>query len=439
MRLETSAAVARVVGTRLTLSVDGGDTTLAVEEGVVALEARSAPEREARVAAGETASVHGGTLSTPCALSTAALWRERAQVEELVAPTADELAFRSIPWQTAISQARRLAAAAHAPILAWIGWGPPMGGCDVTTLDERRRILHDPRVLGLIGAHCIPLACDDWWLRRRGDADGPRLRAAMRALYPHTSIGTSLYLLDSELTPLACFHVEEPTDEVASQLAQALRAAHAPDLPSPAPWQAGTGVDAAPAPPAGSLLLSVASRRLARADGVLVAGAAASVVGLDRCWLAPAEWRALIPAGESATLPAGITQKLARQLCVDHTRDERGAWTAEALRSATIIARRARDAGGASLVELRGHFRLEDDPQRCEADLAGTLVLDGAIGAERITQVHLALLLQAGLGGTSPGGESAPLVGLSVGLDQGPDAAAVPPCGMRGLDYFDTP
>ncbi len=360
-----------------------------------------------------------------------ALWRERERVAFLVAPTTDELAWRAIHWQTAIGQARRLAAQTHAPILAWVGWGTPLGACDGETLDMRRRILRDPRIQALISMHCVPLALDGWRLVRRADADGQRLHAVVHALDPHSGTGVGLYLLDGQLAPIAMFHVEWSEDEVASRLDAALKAAHAPAQPAPMPWSAGSGADAAPAPPAGALLLTVASRQLQRHDGALTADGTAPGGGLDRCWLAPAEWRALIPDGPAATLPAAITVKLARQL-VDHSRDERGPWPATSVRAGSITACRVHQGVVAQVVELRGHLSLADDDRRCEADLAGTLNLEGAPGAERIVDLHLVLLLHAG---DAPGRP----VGLALGLDPGADAAAVPPCGMRDLDYFDSP
>lgn len=269
----------------------------------------------------------------------------------------------------------------------------------------------NPDMIKLIASSFIPVAGDDWYQRRRDDAEGrffrsvanqgPRKGAGDK---PGGSTRQGIYTF----TPsgkLLSYKNAQDADNMLASVKEGLRKWNA--LPAaerragavkvPELGQVDRQYDRAA--PADGLVLKVFTRVLDRGkDGRYARGTSSKAGGhqaaRDHLWLTKAEWQALIPAapaeGQTFAMPAAITYRLARFHLLDNTRGEPDFWTKADVRKADLTWKVAKATDAALTLELSGTALLatsanaESAARGYDVALTGTLVYDRK--AARVTR-----------------------------------------------------
>jgi hypothetical protein len=207
----------------------------------------------------------------------------------------------------------------------------------------------DKDVVRMATEDFVSVAADDWYQRRRDDAEGAFFRKVAdqgdrKGVDGSTRQG--IYVLTASGKLLAYKNHQDP--EVMKDV---LRRALAEWKKLPADERAPGSVKVGDAgkvdpryartPPEGGLILNVSTRILDQdGKGRLCKGSCEFPGGdraaRDHCWLTKAEWESLVPAepkkGDSAPLPAAVALRLARHHLVDNTRGEASSWRPEQVR-----------------------------------------------------------------------------------------------------------
>src|SRR5207247_866424 len=195
--------------------------------------------------------------------------------------------------------------------------------------------------------HFIPVAADEWALRRQVDEEGeffnrvadqgPLKRGGSRqGIYAMSAGGRFLFHAWGDVSP----------DGLRQKLREALRSFNAlpPKERAAGLVQVAERIKLDPehnrTPPAGTLILNVYSRPLARKGDALCACDERVVLdnkisvpvlsAYDHVWITEPEWKAMFPAkakkGDTLPLPPIIAKRIARFHLVDNTRGEPGYW-----------------------------------------------------------------------------------------------------------------
>ncbi len=242
----------------------------------------------------------------------------------------------------------------------------------------------------------IPVACDDWYQRRRDDAEG-RFFRSVADQGPRKGAGggtrQGIYMLTADGKLLAYKNAGQAPDVMRDTLKHGLREwAKLPEArrkPGAVKVPDHGKVDEryARTPPPGGLILKVFTRILDRKDGECVRGTCGSKWGdnaaRDHLWLTAAEWKSLIPAapkkGEKTDVPERIVERVLRFHLIDNTRGEPPFWTREQIRKKemTLTVEEASDAevvlrlDGAAL--LADHADADKAKRGFDARLLGRL------------------------------------------------------------------
>jgi hypothetical protein len=200
----------------------------------------------------------------------------------------------------------------------------------------------------------VPVTGDDWYQRRREDAEGKFFRSVVDQ-GPRKGDGGStrqgIYCLTADGKLLAYKNAGQAPDVMREVLKQGL--AEWRKLPEsrrkPGAVQVGSvgQIDGrfSRTPPPGGLIINVYARCLDRdAKGELCDAACEKGRGdeasRDHLWLTEAEWRSLVPAGaksgDTFPLPDKIADRIFRFHLLDNTRGEPNMWSREEVRSRAI-------------------------------------------------------------------------------------------------------
>jgi hypothetical protein len=195
----------------------------------------------------------------------------------------------------------------------------------------------------------VPVTGDDWYERRRDDAEG-RFFRGVADQGPRKGEGGStrqgIYCFTADGHLLAFRNNQDPAG-VRDLLRQGLRAWEA--LPAerrrPGAVHVGDAGDADAryrrVPPAGGLVVNVYTRILDHAgDGGLCAGTCGVAGGdhaaHDHLWITRDEWKALVPEkakkGDRVPLPPAVAERILRFHLVDNTRGEPPQWRRDEVR-----------------------------------------------------------------------------------------------------------
>lgn len=204
----------------------------------------------------------------------------------------------------------------------------------------------------------VPVAADDWYQRRRQDAEGEFFRAVADQ-GPRKGEGGStrqgIYCLTAAGRLLAYKNAGQAPDVMREILRDGLAAWRALPEADRRPGAVAVPGDAGRVddrysrrPPEGGLVLDVFTRALDRNDdGKSYSDADCSLGGgdeaaRDHLWLTRDEWRSLIPTqavvGRSAPVPEAIVRRIARFHLVDDTRGEPPFWSGDEVRAAELTA-----------------------------------------------------------------------------------------------------
>ncbi|HZU34625.1 MAG TPA: hypothetical protein VFA18_01880 [Gemmataceae bacterium] len=262
----------------------------------------------------------------------------------------------------------------------------------------------DPQIIRMAREDFIPVVGDDWYERRRQDAEGEFFRRVSDAagrgnhdadggptrqsIYCLTASGKLLYAKNAGQLPSEMRKALRWGLEAWNKLPEAERrpgAIHVPELkPDPAFDRSL---------PSGGLILKTYTRALRRTAKGSLEPADVRMGGvrvspqIDHVWITEPEWRALVPAepkvGQRLPVPATLTQRLCRYHLVDSTIGEPVFWTAKQVRSArfNLVVEQVTPTG--VRLRLEGTALLTTHPQIRYADRGYDVRLLGHLDYDR--------------------------------------------------------
>jgi hypothetical protein len=223
----------------------------------------------------------------------------------------------------------------------------------------------DAEIVRLATEEFVAVAADDWYQRRRNDAEGsffisvanqgPRKGeggATRQGIYCLTADGQLLAYKNAGQNPGVMREVIQEGLEKWKRLPQSKRSPGAVKVGEPDSEDA----QYARTPPKRGLVVNVFSRLLDREGPQSYADAACAIgrgdeAGRDHLWLTEAEWKSLVPSGtktvERFPVPSQIAERILRFHLVDNTRGEPPMWRREDIRSSelTVTVEETSDAG----------------------------------------------------------------------------------------------
>ena len=212
----------------------------------------------------------------------------------------------------------------------------------------------DPDIVRMATEDFVPVACDDWYQRRRQDAEGEFFRQVSdqspRGHQNATRQGIYLFTAGGKL--LAYKNAGQNADV----MREVLRDALAKWAKLPASERAPGAVRVPPldqldkgyvrTPPAGGLILNVHARALEKTKGSTGVADAVCRTGdgdeasRDHLWITADEWRAMVPkdakVGAKVALPPAVVHRIVRFHLIDNTRGEPPMWTREDVKAAEL-------------------------------------------------------------------------------------------------------
>ncbi len=235
----------------------------------------------------------------------------------------------------------------------------------------------DPEIIKLASEKFIPVTVDDWYQRRRQDAEGKFfIKVANQG--PRKGQGGStrqgIYCLTADGELLAFKNAGNSTEATREQLTLAL--AKFGKLPANRRLPGAVAIEAfgkpdanyVRTPPVNGLILRVHGRILDNKDGE-ICKASCDFPGGDRAsrdflWLTANEWKALIPKpelGHTYSLPASVKKRIARFCLIDNTRGEPEFWKGADVRKADFTLKVTEITAEKIEVSLVGNALLADD------------------------------------------------------------------------------
>jgi hypothetical protein len=322
----------------------------------------------------------------------------------------------------------------------------------------------DPEIIALARTKFVPVCADDWYQRRRKDAEGEFFRKVADQ-GPRKGEGGStrqgIYCLTADGELLAYKNAGQLVKETRDQLTRALRkwaalpagrrdpgAVTVPPHGPPDPAYARTV-------PAGGLVVRVHARILERKGGDLVRGscefAGGDKAARDFLWVTADEVKRLAPpaaaVGTRYPVPAKVAERILRFHLLDNTRGEPSAWGKEDVRAQELTLTVTAAAADAVDLRLDGSAVLATAADADRADRGYDVRLLGTLryrpGKGTFDRFEAAALGEHWGVGTYTGKGVRPgrgLLGVAFGLaDPAVPANRVPPQGARvKTEYFGT-
>lgn len=247
----------------------------------------------------------------------------------------------------------------------------------------------------------VPVAADDWYQRRRDDAEGKFFRdvanqGPRKGEGGATRQGIYCFTADGKL--LAYKNAGQNPEAMRDTLRQGLR--EWKKLPEDRRKPGAVTVEEVEkkdsrytrTPPAGGLIVTVYTRILDREKDGYCKGTCKTLGGdkaaRDHLWLTEAEWKSLLPAnpkkGDKAALPEKIGERILRFHLIDNTRGEPPMWRKEDIRSheITLVVDEATETRLSLRVE--GSALLATSGDTDKADRGFDVRLLGYIGYDRV-------------------------------------------------------
>jgi hypothetical protein len=318
----------------------------------------------------------------------------------------------------------------------------------------------DAKIIELVNEHFIPVAADDWFQRRRQDAEGEFFRkiadqgprkgqggSTRQGIYAFTADGKLLqYRNHQDPNVMRGFLVAALKAWNTIPAAQRAKGAvQVPDL---------SKVDArfAPALPKDALIVNVYARILDRTDDFFCHGSCKFPGGQrashDHLWIRADEWQALLAKdarkGQHIAVPEKLMYRMARYHVVDNTRGEPPMWARQDVRSAEVKLVVEEVTAREVRIKLTGAIMLASDTDPKAAKRGYDVSLLGEIRYEpvqrRIMKFSVVALGEHWGEGTFTGGARPGRNPFGVAFELAdPSRAAdrVPPQGIRdGGNYY---
>lgn len=272
----------------------------------------------------------------------------------------------------------------------------------------------DAEIVKMAREDYVPVACDDWYQRRRQDAEGDFFRQVSdqgpRGHGDDTRQGIYMLTADGEL--LAYKNAGQNAEVMRevlkgalgkwNKLSESRRKPGAVTVPDAGRLDGGYTRKA----PAGGLVVNVYARALEKSAAMGTVSDAVCKLGdgdeasRDHLWLTADEWRSLVPkdakAGDRFPVAPGITRRITRFHLIDNTRGEPPMWRREDVRTAELNATVREADASHVLVRLEGEALLatEGDPASSkrgyDAAVLGYVRYDKA--ADRVDRFDLVAL-----------------------------------------------
>ena len=306
----------------------------------------------------------------------------------------------------------------------------------------------------------VPVAADDWYQRRREDAEGKFFRdvsnqgprkgeggATRQGIYCFTADGKLLTYKNAGQAPDVMRETLRLGLREWKKLPEERRkpgAVKVDDLDKSDPRYTRT-------PPPGGLIVNVYTRILDRDKGELCKGTCKTLGGdkaaRDHLWLTESEWKAMVPAepkkGDWSSLSAKVIERILRFHLTDNTRGEPPMWRREDIRSQELTLTVEEVSPATIRLKLEGSALLATNADVAKAErgfdvrLLGTLQYDRTKKSiERFSVVAVGDHWGQGsfTGGARPGRQP---LGVAFELASGKSAAdLVPPQAAREIDAY---
>lgn len=244
----------------------------------------------------------------------------------------------------------------------------------------------DAEIIRLGREEYISVAADDWYERRRQDAEG-KFFVSVANQGPQKGEGGAtrqgIYCLTAGGKLLAFKNAGQNAEVMREVLQQGLvkwrklpeseRAPGAIRVPD----QGKADTAYVRTPPSGGLILNVYARALDRPAPATFSDAVCKVGGgdeasRDHLWLTETEWKSLIPAnpkkGGQFPMPPRIAERILRFHLVDNTRGEPPMWRRDQLRISDLKFVVERATPAEVLLRLEGSVLLATDADMAKAD-----------------------------------------------------------------------
>lgn len=259
----------------------------------------------------------------------------------------------------------------------------------------------------------VPVACDDWYQRRRQDAEGKFFREVSdqgprggqkdtrQGIYLLTAGGKLLAWKNAGQRPDVMREVLKDGLAKWAKLPEAERMPGAVKVPEAGKLDGGYTRK----PPAGGLIVNVHARALEKSEADGVADAACKIgdgdeASRDHLWITREEWKALVPSrakvGDLIALPPQVVRRILRFHLIDNTRGEPPLWRNEDVRAANFTATVQEADARQVLIRIEGQALLATDADVARAQRGFDAALLGYVrydrAADRIDRFDLVAL-----------------------------------------------
>lgn len=314
----------------------------------------------------------------------------------------------------------------------------------------------DPEIIKLISDHFVPVVGDDWYQRRRNDAEGRFFRSVSDQAGRGSSDANggstrqAIYCFTAAGRLLAWKNAGQLPDEMRKTFRTALQKWRS--LPEEQRRPGAVTIEELKAdpryertPPPGVLIVNTFTRALEhgpkgwRPSPPEINGACPAPQR-DHLWITESEWRGWIPTdakvGQRMPLGEAVTQRILRFHLVDSTLGEPRAWEPAELRSGELELHVTRVTTSRVSFRLEGRARLASSADFAKADRALDANLLGQVEYDRDRKAFDRFDIVA-LGDYREKGKDTRTLGVAFELARGDLAAdRVPPQGARWLPGY---
>ena len=258
----------------------------------------------------------------------------------------------------------------------------------------------DPEIVKMAKEDYVPVACDDWYQRRRQDAEGEFFRqvsdqgprgnqpATRQGIYLLTAGGKLLAWKNAGQNPEVMREVLRDGLKKWARLPESERKPGAVTVPDAGALDGGYTRK----PPEGGLIVNVHARALEKSAASGVSDAVCKIgdgdeASRDHLWLTADECRSLVPAdarvGSRHPVPPALAMRILRFHLIDNTRGEPAMWQRSEVRSSEMGLTVEQADAGRVVLRLDGRVLLATDEDVAKGGRGYDAALLGYVGYDR--------------------------------------------------------